>query len=144
MVFCILVRLFKWTKANACFVSKIDDEHRAIYHEADELQRSLTVAAPEFEILEILHRLIATTEDHLLHEEGLMRSTRYDAYDWHRQQHDTLRKRLRQFVPLIEDGDRQAALTLIEFLSKWLKDHTALADRMLGAHLRNQDRQHAA
>src|ERR1017187_6028407 len=85
-----------------------------------------------------------TTEDHLLHEEGLMRSTRYDAYDWHRQQHDTLRKRLRQFVPLIEDGDRQAALTLIEFLSKWLKDHTALADRMLGAHLRNQDRQHAA
>jgi hemerythrin len=144
VVFCILVRLFKWTKANACFVSKIDDEHRAIYHEADELQRSLTVAAPEFEILEILHRLIATTEDHLLHEEGLMRSTRYDAYDWHRQQHDTLRKRLRQFVPLIEDGDRQAALTLIEFLSKWLKDHTALADRMLGAHLRNQDRQHAA
>ncbi len=138
------MRPFKWTKANACFVPKIDDEHRAIYHDADELQRSLTAAAPEFEILEILHRLIATTEDHLLYEEGLMRSTRYEAYDWHRQQHDTLRKRLRQFVPLIEDGDRQAALTLVEFLSKWLKDHTALADRMLGAHLRNQDRLHAA
>jgi len=138
------MRPFKWTKANACFVPKIDDEHRAIYHDADELQRSLTAAAPEFAILEILHRLIATTEDHLLYEEGLMRSTRYDAYDWHRQQHDTLRKRLRQFVPLIEAGDRQAALALIEFLSKWLKDHTALADRMLGAHLRNQDRLHAA
>ncbi|MGA2194541.1 MAG: hemerythrin family protein [Bryobacteraceae bacterium] len=138
------MRPFKWTKANACFVPKIDDEHRAIYHDADELQRSLTAAAPEFAILEILHRLIATTEDHLLYEEGLMRSTRYEAYDWHRQQHDTLRKRLRQFVPLIEDGDRQAALTLVEFLSKWLKDHTALADRMLGAHLRNQDRLHAA
>ena len=138
------MRPFKWSKANACFVPEIDDEHRVIYREADELQRSLTAAAPEFEILEILHRLIATTEDHLLHEEGLMRSTRYDAYDWHRQQHDTLRKRLRLFVPQVEDGDRQAALALIQFLSKWLKDHTALADRMLGAHLRNQDRLHAA
>jgi hemerythrin len=47
-------------------------------------------------------------------------------------------------VPLIEDGDRQAGVALIEFLSRWLKDHTALADRMLGAHLRNQDRLHAA
>jgi len=138
------MRLFKWSKANACFVPELDNEHRAIYREADELQQSLTAAAPEFEILEILHRLVATTEDHLLHEEGLMRSTRYDAREWHRQQHDTLRKRLRQFLPLIEGGDRQAALALIEFLSKWLKDHTTLADRMLGAHLRNQDRQHAA
>ena len=138
------MRPFKWTKAKACFVPEIDDEHRAIYHEADELQQALTAAAPEFAILETLHRLIATTEDHLLHEEGLMRSTRYDAYDWHRQQHDTLRKHLRQFVPLIEDGNRQAGVALIEFLSRWLKDHTALADRMLGAHLRNQDRLHAA
>ncbi len=138
------MKLFKWTKANACFVPAIDDEHRAIYQEAGELQQSLTAAAPEFEILEILHRLIATTEDHLLHEEGLMRSTRYDGYDWHRQQHDTLRKRLRQFVPLVEDGDRQAALALVEFLSRWLRDHTAVADRMLAAHLRNQDRLHAA
>ncbi|MGA3016367.1 MAG: hemerythrin family protein [Bryobacteraceae bacterium] len=138
------MRLFKWSKANSCFVSKIDDEHRAIYHEADELQQALTAAAPEFKILEILHRLIATTEDHLLYEEGLMRSTRYEAQAWHQQQHDTLRKRLRQFVPLVEDGDRQGGVALIEFLSKWLKDHTALADRMLGAHLRNQDRRHAA
>ena len=138
------MRLFKWTKANACFVPELDDEHRAIYCVADELHQSLIAAAPEFEIFEIFHRLIATAEDHLLHEEGLMRSTRYDARAWHQQQHDALRKRLRQFVPLVEAGDRQAAIALIEFLSKWLKDHTALADRMLGAHLRNQNRLHAA
>jgi hemerythrin-like metal-binding protein len=138
------MRLFKWSKANACFVPDLDDEHRAIFSVADELQLSLTGAAPDFEILEIFHRLIATAEDHLLHEEGLMRSTRYDARAWHKHQHDTLRKRLRQFVPLVEAGDRQAAIALIEFLSKWLKDHTALADRMLGAHLRNQNRLHAA
>ena len=138
------MRPFQWTKANACFVPEIDDEHRAIYHQADELLQSLAAAAPEFATLEILHRLGATTEAHIRHEEGLMRATRYGAYEWHRQQHDTVRKRLRQFVPLIESGDRQAALALLGFLSKWLKDHTALADRMLGAHLRNRNRLHAA
>jgi hemerythrin len=136
--------LFKWGKGNDCFLPLIDDEHRAIYHEADELQRSVAAGAPDFAVLEILHRLIATTEDHLLHEEGLMRETRYEAAAWHTGQHETLRKRLREFVPQIEDGDRDAAGTLIGFLSKWLKDHTALADRMLSSHLRNRERASAA
>jgi hemerythrin len=136
--------LFKWTKAKACFVPKMDDEHRTIHQEADELQQALNRGAQQFEIMEILHRLIATTEDHLQGEERLMRSTRYEGREWHRQQHDTLRKRVRQFVPAIEGGDREAGLAMIEFLGKWLKEHMAVADRMLAAHLRNQDRASAA
>jgi hemerythrin len=134
------MRLFKWSKADACFVPKIDDEHRAIYLVADEFQQSLLAGAPDFAVLEVLHRLIATAEDHLLHEERLMRTAHYTARAWHKQQHDSLRKRMRQYVPLVENGDRQAAVSMIEYLSKWLKDHMGVADRMLAAHLRNQDR----
>jgi len=51
-----------------------------------------------------------------------------------------VRKRMRQFAPLIEAGDVEAGTALIEFLSRWLRDHTGLTDRMMGAFLRNQQR----
>jgi len=132
--------LFKWHKSNSVFVSDIDQEHRAIFQAAGELQRALRSRAPLFQTQEILHRLIACSEDHFAHEERLMRGSRYLSFEWHKQQHDTVRKRLRRYVPLVENGDAEAGTELIEFLTHWLNDHTAVADRMMGAFLRNQQR----
>jgi hemerythrin-like metal-binding protein len=138
------MRFSKWTKANAVFVPEIDDEHRIIYRAAGELHEALENGAPLFQVQEILHRLIACVEDHFAHEERLMKNERYPTFDWHRRQHETVRKRMRQFVPLIEAGDAGAGASLIEFLSNWLRDHTGLTDRMMGAFLRNQQRAHHA
>jgi hemerythrin-like metal-binding protein len=134
------MRLFKWKNSNSVFVPDIDHEHRTIFEATGELQRALRDNRPLFQIQEILHRLIACTEDHFAHEEKLMRSSRYLSFEWHKQQHDTVRKRMRQYVPLIEGGDAEAGTALIEFLTGWLNDHTAVADRMMGAFLRNQQR----
>jgi len=134
---------FKWTKAHAVFLPEVDAEHRNLFHLADELQAAVHAKADSAHVLETLRALIAATEDHFSHEERRMREARYPSYAWHKQQHDTLRKRIGQFVPRIESGDEEAAILLLEFLSGWLKDHTALTDRMLGAYLRNFDRQAA-
>lgn len=134
------MRLFKWSKANAVFLPEIDDEHRAMYQVAGEFQQALVNGAPLFQVQEILHRMVACVEDHFAHEERLMRAGRYPTFEWHRQQHETVRKRMRQFVPLIEAGDAEAGASLTEFLSNWLRDHTGLTDRMMGAYLRNQQR----
>ena len=134
------MRLFRWRKSNTVFVPAIDDEHKMIFQAAGELQQALDTGAPLFEVQEILHRLIASTEDHFAHEEELMRGAQYGSLAWHRQQHDAVRKRLRQFAPLIEQGDTAAGHELVEFFTHWLDDHTAVTDRMLGAHLRNQER----
>ena len=138
------MRLFKWHKSNAVFFPEIDNQHRAVFQATGELQQALRGGAPLFEDQEVLHRLIAAIEDHLAHEEKLMRSARYLSFEWHKQQHDTARKRLRQYVPLIEAGDAQAGAALVEFLTHWLDDHTAVTDRMMGAFLRNRQRAHIA
>jgi len=134
------MRAFRWKKSNTVFVTAIDDEHKAIFQAAGELQQALHTRAPLFQVQEILHRLIASTEDHFAHEEKLMRGARYLSFDWHRQQHDTVRKRLRTYAPLVEQGDGEAGHQLVEFLTRWLDDHTAVTDRMMGAYLRNQER----
>jgi len=129
--------LFKWTKAHAVFINEIDAQHRNLFLMADELHRAILGGADVSRTLELLKALIAAAEDHFIYEERLMRSSQYSAYDWHKQQHDTVRKRASQFVPRIESGESEAPILLLEFLSGWLKYHTSLTDRMLGAHLRN-------
>jgi len=134
------MRSFKWSKSDAVSLTPIDDEHRTMFQAAGELQQALCRQAPLFEVQEILHRLVASTEDHFAHEEKLMRDTRYLSFDWHKGQHDTARKRLREYVPLIELGDVDAGTALVGFLTRWLDGHIAVTDRMMGAYLRNQER----
>jgi hemerythrin-like metal-binding protein len=130
---------FKWTKAHAVFLPEVDAEHRNLFHLANELAAAV-LAKDTGHVLETLRALIAATEDHFSHEERQMRTTHYPSYAWHKQQHDTLRTRVSQLVPSIESGDGEAAILLLDYLSGWLKDHTALTDRMMAAYLRNYDR----
>jgi len=138
------MRLFKWTKALAVFIPEIDAEHQTIFRMADDLHQAVLTHAPVSRIQELLRALAAYTEDHMAHEEKIMRSLRYPAFAWHKNQHDTVRKRIAYFGPLIETGDPEAAEMLVEFLSQWLKDHLGLADRMMTAYVRNQRRLRAA
>ena len=77
---------------------------------------------------------------HFAHEERLMRAARYGSMRWHKQSHDAARRRVGQFARRIEKGDTKAGLELVEYLRSWLHDHTAIADRMMAAFLRNQQR----
>jgi hemerythrin-like metal-binding protein len=138
------MRLFKWSAAHAVHLPEIDAEHRAIYQSAGELHEAIAGNASSERIIEILHGLIAVVEDHFAHEERLMQASDYTSYKWHKQQHDAARKRIREFTVRIEAGEMEAAPILLEHLAGWLRDHTSVADRMMGAYLRNYQRAHAA
>jgi len=138
-----IVRLFKWNKMHAVFIPEIDTEHKDIFRLAEELRQAVAGGGPADQAQAILRELMARGEDHFAHEERLMRSTQYPASAWHKRQHDTARKRLKEFAPRIEAGDGQAALVLLEFLSGWLRDHIRLGDCMMAAHVRNYERGHA-
>ena len=138
------MRLFKWDKMHAVFMPEIDAEHKNIFRLADELSQAVAGRAPIDQARAILRELIASGEDHFAREERLMRATNYPGSAWHKRQHDTVRKRLKEFAPRIEAGERRAAAELLEFLSGWLRDHVRLADCMMAAHVRNYERDQAA
>ena len=139
------MRLFKWSAADAVFLPEIDAEHRAIFQAAAELQHAAEGSASKEKLLEILRGLLGQMEDHFHHEERLMQSARYLSFGWHKQQHDTARKRAKKAIARIAKGDRTAAIEFLEFLGGWARDHMSVADRMMGASLRNRSRAaHAA
>jgi hemerythrin len=73
-----------------------------------------------------------------------MRAAGYSLYAWHHRQHHTARFSIRVLERRIRRGDRDAAIELLDFLYGWLNDHIRLADRMLGAYLRNHQRELSA
>jgi hemerythrin len=137
------MRLFKWRKTNAVFIPEIDAEHQELFRIAEELHEAAEAGAETPRLLAIFRELTGHAEAHFEHEESLMRATNCPSYEWHIGQHNTSRKRIRQFAPQIEQGDTQALQLLLEFLSGWLNDHTSLTDRMMAAHVRNYGRAHA-
>lgn len=135
------MRPFKWSKANSVFIPEIDAEHKAIYRMAEELRQAIEAGTALAEMEPRLETLMEHAEAHFEHEERLMRNSGCPSLEWHKKQHNTLRKRLRQFVPQIHQGERQALELLLEFLNGWLRNHTGLTDRIMSAHVRNHQRE---
>ncbi|MGA2116473.1 MAG: hemerythrin family protein [Bryobacteraceae bacterium] len=134
------MRSLKWSTSHAVFVTEIDDEHKEIFEALSGLQAAISSPRPSPEIGKLTERLIASIVGHFAHEERLMRAALYSSRNWHKRQHDAAKRRVGQFVLQIERGDPKAGVELVGYLTAWLRDHTRLADRMLGAFLRNHRR----
>ena len=128
---------FKWTSAHSVYLPEIDAEHRALFNLGDELQKGLEKGTQMSSLRPTLVNLIASAEAHFKHEERIMKAAHYNAYGWHKKQHDAVRWRVRRLVKRIDAGQPVAAQELLEFLSDWLRTHTQVSDRMMGAYIRN-------
>jgi hemerythrin-like metal-binding protein len=134
---------FKWTKAHAIFLPEIDAEHRNIFRMAEELQQAVRVGAEAARVQELARPLAVAIEEHFAHEERLMRSVACPDAAWHKSLHDGARRKMGSLFAQIEEGDVEAAREFIEYLGRWFRDHMALPDLMMGAHVRNYERLHA-
>jgi hemerythrin len=133
---------FKWGRAHTVFVPEIDAEHRNLYRIAEEARKAVTAGTNRARSHALLMALVSAADEHFRHEERRMQAAHYGSYKWHKQQHDSVRKRAKTVLRKVAKGETGAALLLLDFISSWLKDHMAVADRMMGAYLRNYERQH--
>jgi hemerythrin-like metal-binding protein len=131
------MRLIQWSNANAVYLPEIDAEHRSLLQTADALHQAILAGARPERIQTILRNLLIRAEEHFLHEERRMQEVGCPSYNWHKMQHDTFRKRAKTVAKRVERGNGEAAIELLRFFAGWLRDHTAIADRMMGAYLRN-------
>lgn len=134
---------FKWTKANAIFLPEIDAEHRNIFRMAEELHQVVRAGAEAARIQELARPLATAIEEHFAHEERLMRSVSCPDAAWHKSQHDGVRRKIGPAMEELDAGNVGDVADFIEYLGRWMKDHMALTDRMMGAHVRNYERLHA-
>lgn len=132
-----------WSKTLTVDVPEIDADHRGLVRLAHELRRSINTGAPRRKLRPLLKDLSGHTYTHFRREERLMRSAAYPLLPWHKRRHATGRKIVTHLELCLGTGDMEASLFLLESYEGWLQDHIRLADRMLGAYLRNYQRAQA-
>jgi hemerythrin len=135
------MQLFKWSASHEVFLPEIDAEHKNLCRLGRELQKAIVAGEDSERIVSMLRVLLAEAEEHFRHEEKMMREAGFPSLTWHKQQHDAIRKRAKACMARVAKGDGEARAELLKVLSGWLRDHTAVADRMMGAYLRNAQRQ---
>jgi len=129
--------LFKWSNAHSVYIPELDAEHRDIFRLGEELHQALEAGATRARLKPLVEGLLQCMNLHFRHEERMMFDIRYQALNWHKHQHDAARKTCRALVKSIAEGDREGAGQKLESLAGWLGDHLRVADRMMGARLRN-------
>src|SRR5262249_45653532 len=122
------------------YVAEIDDEHRELIDLGREIQQAAGAGASASRLRTLVESLMETAEEHFTHEEKLMRAARYSGYQWHKGQHDGVRRRMKEYLDRLDEGDREAPALLAQYLFDWIRDHSALSDRMMGAAIRNYSR----
>jgi len=133
----------KWTKAHSVFLPQLDAEHRNLFRLAEELHDAVDSGADAATLKAGMQSLVTALDEHFTEEERLMRSAGADSYAWHKRQHDTTRKRGKQFLKQLAKGDAEAPAAFLDFLAPWFRDHIAVSDRMMSAQVRNRDRRYA-
>ncbi|MEO8595217.1 MAG: bacteriohemerythrin [Candidatus Solibacter sp.] len=129
--------LFKWSSDYSVYLPEIDAEHRTIFRLANDFHKALLTGQDQERLQDLAVGLLAAEEQHFRHEERLMKAMHYNGTVWHKKQHDTARKRSRELAKRIQEGDANAVMDVLKFLSQWMNDHITVADRMMSASLRN-------
>jgi len=135
------MRRLKWSPGHAVHIPEVDDEHQLLFRLCNELQSALSSGARSRQLNSILSKLSDHMAAHFAHEERDMRASGYSLYEWHRRQHRAAHSRLALLEQQVRSFDRAGALEVLGAFCRWLDDHIRLADRMLGAHLRNRQRE---
>jgi hemerythrin-like metal-binding protein len=129
-----------WDSSNEVFVPEIDAEHRRLFRIIDELRRMIKAGADPVRIKAGIRELRSEMEAHFGHEEQMMTDCAFWGFSWHKSQHETARKHLRDLRRADEQGDPVKAGRELKAVGSWLNDHSATADRILGSFLRNHSR----
>lgn len=131
------MRSLRWVPEQAVRVPEIDVEHQEMFRAAADLRQALLDGDQTGHLGLLYRRLAAELNRHLSHEERLMLDAEYPSYAWHERQHRTARVKMAALERDVQRGDRQSMFASLEALAGWMRDHTTVADRMVGSYLRN-------
>lgn len=133
-----------WSEKFATGSSTIDQQHRMLIHNVNQLERMLTSTSPTSEECKLLFQLVdfldSYAEMHFKFEEECMDSYRCPAHQKNKEEHAQFREFFRQFrIRHTTEGFRPEVLKdLHQMASSWIERHILQVDIQLKPCLKGQ------
>lgn len=114
----------------------IDEEHAKLFSIANEVYELLTnqFIPDKFDyIMEVINALKDYTKYHFKHEEEYMNSIGYRRILSQKVEHADFIEKINSFnSDIIDAGQKEALLELVDFLNTWLVEHIMKRDKLIG------------
>jgi len=129
--------VFEWNDDLSVSVDQMDQEHQELLG----LMRALK-DVPEGDTLEAVDRmeaLLVMTQRHFKEEESLLAKSEYQQLDMHKQIHNNLLGKMKDFEAQIKTGySRSLKRHITIFLEAWIIVHIKSVDRQYGPFLQGK------
>jgi len=124
-----------WSETLAIGKMEIDAEHKQLIRIANSLLRAMQEGKNKNDFAKILHELREYTVFHFNNEEEYMRSIGYPDLNKHIDEHNILKKRVKDFQHSVFIGDKVQYDALREMLKDWLVGHILSCDLLIKEYL---------
>ena len=130
----------EWTKDLATDVNEIDDQHKELLKNMNEL----LIACRHGKGREVIDKLMLFLSDYVVHhfgtEERFMDSYNYESSQSHKSQHEYFKKKFSDIRRRLEinGGRLTAVVEITQLLGDWLINHIGKVDKALGEFLKTK------
>ena len=130
--------IFRFGSQWSVLVDEMDDEHAKIFDYCNEIHLKVKNGAKQEEALPILKDLASFTTYHFAEEERMMKAHNYPEFDSQKRAHTALLANVGDTIKNIEEGVRVNMISVIVFLTEWLKGHILGEDIKYGKYFQER------
>jgi len=128
-----------WSDTLSIGKTEIDAEHKQLIRIANSLLRAMQEGRNKNDFAKILHELREYTVFHFNNEEEYMRSIGYPDLNKHMEEHNILKRRVKDFQHSVFIGENVEFGLLREMLKDWLVGHILSCDLLIKEYLASKD-----
>ncbi len=127
--------MFTWQEKYSVRNAVIDEQHKGLFHAADELHAAMLRGAGRQVIGATLDALIDYTQTHFREEEQLMQKYKFPQYAQHKAEHDKFIRQAKGLKDGLSTGQAAITVSTMQFLNDWLKNHIIGLDTKIAQHI---------
>jgi hemerythrin-like metal-binding protein len=128
-----------WSETLSIGKMEIDAEHKQLIRITNSLLRAMQEGRSKNDFAKILHELREYTVFHFNNEEEYMGSIGYPDLNKHIEEHNRLKKRVKDFQHCVFIGDKVECDALREMLKDWLVGHILSCDLLIKEYLASKN-----
>lgn len=128
-----------WSETLSVGRMEIDTEHKQLIRIANSLLRAMQEGRKKNDFAKILHELREYTVFHFTNEEEYMRSIDYPDLARHMEEHNILKRRVKDFQHSVFIGEKVEFGPLREMLKDWLVGHILSCDLLIKGYLASKN-----
>ena len=127
-----------WEPKYSVNIEILDTQHKTLVDTVNQLHNAMKQGKSKDVLGEILDNLIKYTKNHFTTEENFFQRFDYKEKSSHTLEHDSFVKKAVEFKKSFDNGNSMLSVEVLNFLSKWIKDHILVSDKKYSEFLNSK------